>query len=81
MSMPTTATISGTVTFPAQPLPPIQPPPPMAPSPTMCFMCIRSGHSYPMLASTVYKGTYLCNNCVKALPDELVINEFPPSTL
>lgn len=82
--MPQVATINGTINFPGSPavvapIPPIPLPP--LPMPNQCFLCIRRNQTYGLLATTVYKGTYLCNECVKSLPDELLINEFPPTNL
>lgn len=68
-------TFSGTINMPYAPTPaPQQLAPPV---PNQCFLCIRQ-NKYG-LAITVYKATYLCMDCVRSLPNEIIINEFPPT--
>lgn len=68
-------TVTGTITFPYSTPPPVPPVP--QPLPNLCFLCVRKG-GWGM-AITVYKATYLCADCVRSLPDEMIINEFPPT--
>jgi hypothetical protein len=94
MTMPVSGTININGTMSGAPVTvsanvqmnvPIAPTPAPAifqPAPTSCFLCVRKPDNvmlYPALATTVYKGTYLCRECVRSLPDEFLINEFPPT--
>lgn len=72
-----TGQVTGTINFPYVP-PPVAPTVPYPiPVPNNCFMCLRQGNF--TLAVTVYKSTYLCASCVRSLPDEMIIDEFPPA--
>lgn len=81
MSMPNgPVQVTGTIQFPYTPPPPVPVTPtpmPPVPVPNQCFLCARNNKW--TLAITVYKATYLCGDCVRSLPDELIINEFPPT--
>ena len=72
---PLQATVNFNVPIAPTPAPPIYPPA----VPTSCFLCCRKPDQYPALAVTVYNGTYLCRPCVQSLPDQFLINEFPPN--
>ena len=73
-----TAQITGTINLPyVTPPPAPAPAPAYVPVPNQCFLCMRTGNY--TLAVTVYKATYLCATCVRSLPDEMIINEFPPT--